>query len=98
MNWTTEAPTQPGDYWFFGDFMGGMGLDFTDDAVVEPRMMLVRVDKCSNGLMAVSEGRFVPRIPFDKTGRVEGYVGYWAPAELPEPPVNTEAFASYKRK
>ena len=98
MKWSTDAPTQPGYYWFFGDFMGGMGQDFTDKATVEPRMVLVEVHKVSNGFMAVAEGRFVPRRVFDKSKRNEGYVGYWAPAELPEPPSDVEAFAGYKMK
>jgi len=96
MNWTTKPPTKPGHYWFFGDnYMGCMGQDYTDEATVEPRMVLVEVNRCVNGFIAVANGHFVSLRQFDKSRHQEGYVGYWAPAELPKPPTDRSAFAPF---
>lgn len=90
-NWTTEPPTEPGTYWFFGDeVMGGMGQDYTDEAHINTCMSLVKIRRISNGLMAVANGHFMSLHQFDQTKKREGHIGYWAPAKLPEAPDDTE--------
>lgn len=47
---------------------------------------LVRIRKISNGLMAVTDGRFMSLKPFDKEKKQEGYLGFWKKADLPTTP------------
>lgn len=87
MNWTTEAPTKPGMYWFYGDeSVGNMGMHYDDDFIPKYEMMLVKASKIVNGMMFVTKGRFMPTEKFDKEKRVTGHVGMWAKAALPDPP------------
>lgn len=88
-DWSATAPNKPGWYWFYGDIsMWSMGGHYFEKDPIPPnaKLHLVDVHKISNGMMAAAEGRFVSLTPFDKRKRREGYLGYWAPAELPEPP------------
>ena len=99
MKWSTEAPTETGWYWFFGDpHMGQMGQDFTDEATVRPRIILAEVRSISNGFVTIGEGQFIPMRQFDKALRGSyGYIDYWSPATLPtEPPDSDGVFTGYK--
>jgi len=88
--WTTEIPTEPGKYWFYGDpHYGGMGCDFKEDAVIDPRdikMYLTSIRKIANGIMIVTDGNFIQPTPFNKEKQQVGLLGYWKPATLPESP------------
>ena len=85
--WTEEAPTEPGMYWFYGDYcVGSMGQDYFDDFEPDNRMELVEVFEISNGMMADTRGKFMSLKKFDKNKRKEGHVGKWMPAILPNPP------------
>jgi hypothetical protein len=90
MKWTDKFPKQEGKYWFYGDpHLGSMGMHYKDDYKIEPEMYLLDVKKISNGLIGVTEGQFVPSNKFDKTKTREGYLGYFAKAELPDIPEDT---------
>lgn len=86
--WSIEPPQTPGFYWLYGDVHhGGMGIDYRDDKPpTKPDMVLVEVFKISNGVMAKSGGHIVPTEKFDIKTLRPGPLGYWSPAELPEPP------------
>ena len=77
--WTTEIPTEPGKYWFYGDpYYGGMGRDFKEDAVVEPndiKMHLMSVWKIANGLMIVTGGSFYSAKTFRQRKAASGSFG-----------------------
>jgi hypothetical protein len=90
--WSSSPPKEPGEYWFYGDpYKGQMGIDYRDAAPpVEPKMYLVQIRKIANGLMAVTEGQFVPLRKFNKAKHGDGYVGYWKEAILPDPPEDIE--------
>lgn len=90
--WTSLGPTMEGFYWFYGDpYKGGMGIDYRDDCPpIEPQMYLVEVATISNGLMAMTNGTIISLQRFDKARGIEGYVGYWKHANLPEPPIDIE--------
>jgi len=91
MKWSNKAPTKPGSYWFFGEaFMGSMGGHYR--GTVEPflKMILINVFEISNGMMAQGDGQYISLKPFDKEKRKEGYLGYWAEANIPDPPSDTE--------
>lgn len=93
--WTTEQPTEPGMYWFYGDsIVGQMGVDYTDNYKWEPRMYLVQVRKLLNGgYMCVTSGHFMQNRKFDKAKHLEGNLGYWMKAELPPIPFDSENFS-----
>lgn len=87
MKWTNKFPTKPGKYWFYGEsHMGSMGIDYTDKAEIEPKMYLIDIWEISNGLLGICEGQFMSSTQFDKNKQKEGYLGYFAKAELPEIP------------
>ncbi len=48
--WTTEWPTEPGWYWFYGHKYG-------EDR--EPEFGIVRVHEISNGVMHTLDGQFM---------------------------------------
>jgi hypothetical protein len=86
-NWTVTPPTEPGDYWFYGDFIvGQMGVDFTDEYKWEPELYLVRVRKGTNCLIGVTNGHFMQLRKFDRSDNREGHIGYWMEAQLPPTP------------
>lgn len=89
--WTTNPPTEPGSYWFYGDAVAGqMGVDFTDQYQCKPRLHFVRINRVSNGLIAVADGHFMQLRKFDPKQRHEGHIGYWLRADLPTLPDDTE--------
>jgi hypothetical protein len=94
MKWSSTAPDTEGIYWFYGDpFMGSMGIDFRDDAPkIKPELYLVEIREISNGFLAVTKGNIISLRKFNKKDKFyrEGYVGYWAEAELPENPPDPE--------
>lgn len=89
-NWTTDIPTQPGKYWFYGDVWAGqMGVDFTPGHKFTPRLRLVKVAQVSNGTIAHADGAFISLRKFDPTNnRSQGVVGYWHKCDVPELPVD----------
>lgn len=88
MEWSSDFPTTPGFYWFYGDpFMGAMGQDYTSEVKVETKLYYVEVHQISNGLIGVTSGQFMPSKPFNpKTRQGEGYIGMFLPAQTPQPP------------
>jgi len=50
--WTTEWPTEPGMYWFYGYRYG-------KDNDEKPEMQLLEVSKIANGFMYIAEGNFM---------------------------------------
>lgn len=89
MEWFNNPPTEPGNYWFFGDLhYGTMGCHFFDPPKLpDQRMSLVTIRKTGGeSLMAVADGHFVSLNCFIREKHRQGYVGYWKSAELPEPP------------
>lgn len=97
LDWTQDYPTEPGHYWFYGDpYKGQMGQDFTENARINPQLSLVRIFQTSNSLMAVGDGQCFPSRKFDKTSAYNtGYLGYWAKADIPEVPHDTQAFDGF---
>lgn len=90
--WTTDAPTNEGFYWFYGDAsMGSMGCHYSDINPEPPtlKLHLVEIQKISNGVYGIIGGRFMNLRKFDRSIRMEGYLGYWTPAILPEIPEDT---------
>lgn len=91
LNWTTTPPNKPGWYWFYGDpHLGTMGCDFFPDFTTPDeehrKLYLVEVVQLANGIAAIASGNFMSLSTFHKKLRGEGHLGYWAEAELPEPP------------
>jgi len=92
--WSTEFPTKPGNYWFYGQpTFGNMNCCYYDDGdknCVKPRleMHLIQVRRCVNGLLGICEGQFMNNTKFDKENQRAGYVGKFMPATLPDPPNN----------
>ncbi len=87
--WSTEPPTEPGRYWFYGDpWLGDMGSDFRDDYAGpdEKHRKLHSVEICaiSNGVIAVCDGNFMSLTTFAK--KRNGHLGYWQRAATPAPP------------
>jgi hypothetical protein len=81
--WSPDLPTEEGFYWFYGDlWMGLMGSDFNEDNVPEARMVLVEIQRN----IIIGDGSIVPTAKFNKEERIAGWLGYWAPAEMPAPP------------
>lgn len=92
--WSTAIPTEPGDYWFYGNLhLGSMGEDYRIDRIEKPRLTRVTVKATANSLIGVGDGqiifldRFEPDVPFSK-----GVRGYWKQARLPELPTDTSEF------
>lgn len=71
--WTTEWPTEPGWYWFYGRLSA---IATRMDA--SPRLYSVLVRKGSNHFAYIAEGSFVYQ--------EEGAVGKWIAADVPEIP------------
>ena len=67
--WTEDWPTEPGDYWFYGQ----PNVNFPTK---EEEVYLVKVSKISNGLMFVTNNRWLYKTEAK---------GLWLPAELPRP-------------
>ena len=71
--WTKEWPTEPGRYWFWGQ----VSRSWTGKEC-KPDYFLVKVRRCVNGVMYVTDGRFIYE--------AEGAKGVWCLAIVPEPP------------
>jgi hypothetical protein len=95
--WSKQAPTEPGLYWFYGDFRGNMGSDYKNPPdPLDARLLLITIWRIAGGELAGhANGQFLPLTPFDKTAKQknqEGFVGFWMPANPPEvPPLNLNA-------
>ncbi len=56
MEWSTEFPTKPGNYWFYGYRWGRVNCGHKCD----PEWMVVRADTCGSGdLIYVADGNFM---------------------------------------
>jgi hypothetical protein len=87
--WSREFPSKEGLFWFYGESnFGAMGGHFTGSVLPEPRFILVKIHKITNGLMAVGDGRFLPTDPFCMEGQSSGYLGFWKDASLPDGPLD----------
>lgn len=73
--WTTEWPTSPGIYWFYGDLFGRKNR--RDDLRIQ--MHLVRCHQGANGLVFVSD---INSFVFKSEA-----VGVWTTAVLPDVPL-----------
>ena len=75
MNWTTEWPTEPGHYWFYGWCFR--------DRDKPAKFHCVEVWKLQKGRAYVTDGHFLYK--------AEGAEGVWQPVEFPElPPVRED--------
>lgn len=70
--WTSEWPTEPGNYWFHGWLHK---CNYSS----KPKTYLVKAAKLGNStnLVLVTEGSFIYKH--------DGAKGLWLPAEVPEP-------------
>lgn len=85
--WEESPQFEEGWWWFYGDdSFGSMGGNFTGSIPPVVEMHLVRIRNISNGMMAVTSGRFMRLEKFNPKTRSEGYLGVWKRAQLPEPP------------
>lgn len=75
MEWTTDWPTIPGWYWFYGDPYAKA----SNKATIKVELYPVKVVKIANGVSYISNGSFVY-----KREAAEG--GLWQPMQLPELP------------
>jgi hypothetical protein len=86
-SWTETPPTEPGHYWLYGDeSYGSMGGHYTGSMPPETHLHYVEVHPISNGLMAVTSGRFMSLNKFDKEARQEGHIGVWQKVQHPKLP------------
>lgn len=69
-NWTSDWPTEPGNYWFHG-WLHKCSYDS------KPKTCLVKAFNLGPTLALVAEGSFIYRR--------DGAKGLWLPAEVPEP-------------
>jgi hypothetical protein len=92
-DWSKEAPTQPGLYWFYGDYRRSIGDKLIP---LKPELLFMTVKLLGgNSLKCYTHGEFKPIIPFDETAmekHQEGFLGFWKPIDVPElPPFNVNA-------
>lgn len=88
--WCDAPPTEPGCYWLYGEeSYGSMGGHYTGTILPEERLHYVEVRAISNGLMAVTAGRFISLNKFNREKRQEGHIGVWQPVDLPALPNTT---------
>ena len=75
-------------HWFYGDpLYGSMGMHYSQPVDREDlRLSLVEIHKISNDWMAVTNGHFMPTHKFNKKEKREGYLGYFAKADIPDIP------------
>lgn len=89
--WSEEPPTEPGFYWLYGEVSyGSMGGHFSGSIPPEHKLHYVEIRQISNGLSAVTEGRFMLLRKFDAEKRQEGHIGVWQEVQHPELPDNHE--------
>lgn len=72
MNWTSEWPTTPGYYWFYGWCWPGWRHERIS------KLLYVEAKRTSNRIAYVTEGHFLYR--------AEGAEGVWQPVQAPELP------------
>jgi len=88
MKWSNKFPNKTGFFWFYGEpLCGSMGSHYEipmKDVII--KMHLVEIFKISNGFMAATDGYIIPTEKFNQKKTREGYLGYFAKAELPEVP------------
>jgi hypothetical protein len=85
--WSPDAPTDEGTFWFCGDdSFGSMGGHYTGSIQPRNEIHLVVVRKISNGVIAVTNGHFMSLTPFNMEKRQSGYLGLWQKADLPPMP------------
>jgi hypothetical protein len=85
--WSTDFPSEEGDYWFYGDpWFGSMGQDYVPGAVPNVKMYFVQVHATGRGFIGEARGQFVTSRKFDPAQRREGYLGYWRKVDMPPPP------------
>ncbi len=80
MEWTTEFPTEPGTYWFYGYRYGKTSCG----REAKPEMMLVMANEVSNGLMVTAEGQFMFEREIEQASFAKTELPYSPP--LPAPP------------
>jgi hypothetical protein len=73
--WTKEWPIEEGEYWFYG-LPYGNSLN-PKICIEKPRLFLVKIRKCSNGILFMTEGTFIQPAKMK---------GVWAKVDLPELP------------
>ena len=85
-DWTHKTPTEPGDYWFYGEpYMGSMGMHYEDSYKPDDLYLIrVKIRNISNGMIFIGDGNFMPSNKFN--GKQEGHLGYWLKFDLPEIP------------
>jgi len=89
--WTEAPPTEPGHYWLYGeDSYGAMGGHYTGSIPPETLLHYVEVRAISNGMMAVTSGRFISLKKFDAEKRQEGHIGVWQRVIHPSLPNDQE--------
>jgi len=82
-DWSTEAPKEPGTYWFFGDpYMGSMGGHYKGTVKPDLELHLVNTHALANGTAFVCSGHFMPSHKWD--GKREGWLGVWKRCVLPD--------------
>ena len=88
--WLNEFPKEPGNYWFYGDlFYGSMGCDYKDDhPPIEQRLYYVKVRRTSNSMIGTADGQIIFSAKFNQDTRKSGFLGYWKPADIIQPPID----------
>lgn len=72
--WTKEWPKKAGDYWFYGWEFGRMKNIYTGEPI-PPELCHVKVKKCVNGLIFVTNGHFFYK--------AEGAIGIFSKVDMP---------------
>lgn len=98
IEFTTEFPTVPGDYWFYGDANhGSMGCNYFDESHEHygpPKIefSIVHVVRISNGLMVYCGSEFIYNRKFSKENHIDGYYGKFSvePVVYPDVPDITD--------
>ena len=55
--WTTEFPTKPGKYWFYGYRFGKVSCGLLQ----KPELLYVQVRKIQNGFIYIANGQFMSK-------------------------------------
>ena len=84
--WTTKFPTKAGNYWFYGYRYGKISCGSPN----KPEWMVVKIQKCANGMMGVANGQFF----YEK--EIED--GHFLPLDLPEFPEVSKPFTESCKK
>ena len=87
--WVNEFPSEPGNYWFYGElWRGSMGCHYGDNPdQIKPELCYVQIKKGGGGsLMGSSQGQFVFSKKFNFNKNQQGWIGYWRKVESVELP------------